>query len=194
MVVAFAPVALGAQTLTQTDADTKEVLSYRLTMDAYRKVAVAYQALAEEQKKDPNYQALSRVKTEREALQKKEEPTDADLQRIEELQTKEREIQDTIDKAEIKMKDNATLAEFAAELEREPRIAAALRKGGISAREFATFTFAMVAAGFAAGLQKAGMLKELPKEVNAENVKFILEHEAELEKLMGDLKGSDKDK
>jgi hypothetical protein len=52
----------------------------------------------------------------------------------------------------------------------------------------------MIGASFAAGMQKAGMLKELPKEVNAENVKVILEHEAELQKLQEELKGSDKDK
>ena len=42
---------------------------------------------------------------------------------------------------------------------------------------------ASLMAGVVAGFQKSGALEELPKElkeVNPDNVKFILEHEAEL--------------
>jgi hypothetical protein len=38
------------------------------------------------------------------------------------------------------------------------------------------------------------MLKEIPKGVNPDNVKFILEHEAELQQLQEELKGLEKEK
>jgi hypothetical protein len=193
MTLAFASVPVGAQSLTQNDADAREIASYRLTMEGYRKIAAVYRELAEEQKKDPTYQELGRVEAELETLRKKEEPTDADLERTEALSTKKEQLKNTLDKG-ISMKDSTTLDEFAAELNREPRVAAALAKAGMSAREFSKFAFAMFAAGFAASLQKAGMLKEQPKEVNADNLKFILEHEAEFQRLQEDMKGPEKEK
>jgi len=51
----------------------------------------------------------------------------------------------------------------------------------------------MLGAPFAASLQKSGMLKELPKEMNADAVKFILRYEEEeLRQLQGEMKGLQK--
>jgi len=41
----------------------------------------------------------------------------------------------------------------------------------------------MLQSAIAAGMKKAGMLKDLPPGVSAENVKFVEEHEAELKAL-----------
>jgi hypothetical protein len=191
LAVAFAPAAVGAQTTSENEADVKEMASYRLTMDGVRKVAVVMRAAAEEQKKDPKYQELAKTEAELEALRKKDEPTDAEMGRIEELSAKQRQLKDTMDSASS-INDAKTLDEMAAQLQKEPRLAAALASAGMSAREFSKFMFAMLGASFAASLQKSGMLKELPKEVNAENVKFILEHEAELQKLQEEMKGLQK--
>lgn len=189
----FAPVALGAQSAAPTDADAKEVASYRLTMETYRKVAQVYREAAAEQRKDPQYQELARVEAELETLRKKDEPTEADGERIEQLSTKREELKEKFEKRSS-LNDAKTLDEMAAELNKEPRLAAALTRADLSAREFSKFMFAMIGAGFAASMQKAGLIKELPKEVNAENVKFILEHEAELQKLQEEMKEPGKDK
>jgi hypothetical protein len=48
-------------------------------------------------------------------------------------------------------------------------------------REYAKFWLAFIQAAFAHGFKKSGMLKELPPDVNPENVRFIDEHAAEIE-------------
>ena len=59
-------------------------------------------------------------------------------------------------------------------------MAAALRKEGLTAREYSKFMLAMLQSGFAAGLQKAGLLKQTPEGVNPANIKFIIDHEEDL--------------
>lgn len=192
LAIACVPVALGAQQKPQNDADAKEIASYRLTMESYRKLVVVYRELADEAKKDPNYQELRKVEAELETLQKKDEPSDADSERIEALSARRQQLNETLDKPGRSLSDTASLDEMAAEINKEPRFADALAKAGMSAREFSKFTLAMFGAAFAASAQKAGMLKELPKEVNPDNVKFILEHEAELQKLQEEMKAFEK--
>jgi hypothetical protein len=67
-----------------------------------------------------------------------------------------------------------------------PPMANGLRKAGMSPREYATFMLAMVQASMVAGFRKSGMIKELPPEVNPENVKFVEEHEAELKAMQAE--------
>jgi len=177
--------------MVQNDADAKEIASYRLTMDAVNKLAVAMRAAAEEAKKDPRYQEVDRIKTELDTLRKKDEPSEAEQARIEELSTKQAALEKQIEGPGL-FNDANTLDDMEKAVRREPLLSGALAKAGMSPREFAKFTFAMVSASFAAGMQKSGMLKELPKDVNAENVKFIIEHEAELQKLQQEMKGSEK--
>ncbi|HWK09399.1 MAG TPA: hypothetical protein VNR64_05075, partial [Vicinamibacterales bacterium] len=85
-----------------------------------------------------------------------------------------------------------TIDEMAAKIKTFPPLANALSKEGVAPREYAVFTLAVLQAGMAAGMQKAGMLKQLPPGVNSENVKFILDHEAEFKKLQESFGGSDK--
>lgn len=189
--ISLAPMPLRAQTKPQNDADAKELASYRLTMDAVNKMAVAMRAAAEEAKKDPKYQELGRIQTEVETLKKKEEPSDAEQARIEELSTKQEQLEKELEGPGL-FNDANTLDEMERAVRNEPRLNAALAKAGMPPREFAKFTFAMIGASFAAGAQKAGMLKELPKEVNPENVKFVLDHEAELQRLQQEMKGPER--
>jgi hypothetical protein len=65
-------------------------------------------------------------------------------------------------------------------IESQPRFAEAVKRAGLTAREFATIQIALMQAMFAHGFKKAGAVKELPREVPAENVKFVEEHESEL--------------
>jgi hypothetical protein len=186
--IALAPMPISAQTKAQNDADTKELASYRLTMDAVNKMAVAMRAAAVEAKKDPKYPELARIHTELETLKKKEEPSDAEQARIEELSTKQEQLEQELERPGL-FNDANTLDEMERAVRNQPLLSGALATAGMPPREFAKFTFAMIGASFAAGAQKAGLLKELPKEVNPENVKFVLDHEAELQKLQQEMKG-----
>jgi len=191
--IAFTPAALSAQQMIQSDADAKEVASYRLTMEAVNKMKVAWRAAAEDAKKDPKYQELGRLEAELDALEKKDEPSEAEQARIEELSAKQEQLTREIEGPGL-FNDANTLDEMEAAVRKQPLLSGALAKAGMPPREFAKFTFAMVGAGFAAGMQKSGLLKELPKEVNPDNVKFILEHEAELRQLQEEMKGLEKEK
>ena len=67
---------------------------------------------------------------------------------------------------------------------------AALTKAGLTPRDYSKYILASLMAGMVAGFQKSGVLKELPKdlkEVNPENVKFLLAHEAELAAMQKEL-------
>ena len=64
-----------------------------------------------------------------------------------------------------------------------PPLANALQKNGISPHEYATFTMALLQAEMAAGLKKSGQLKSLPPGVNADNVQFVLDHDAEIQRI-----------
>ena len=57
----------------------------------------------------------------------------------------------------------------------------------MSARDYSVFTLVLFQSALTAGLKKSGLLKELPKEVNPENVKFVEEHEKELEAMRREL-------
>ena len=180
------PGTISAQDRAQADADVREVTAYRLTMESVNKAAAAMRLVAAELKKDPRYQELATVKAELEALRKKDELTESEEARIEQLTAREEQLESTLDNKGLAKSD--TLSDMEASLKAEPVFAGALAKAGIPPREFAKFLLAMFQASFAAGLQKAGTIKELPKEVNAENVKFVLEHEAELKTLQEEMK------
>jgi hypothetical protein len=90
------------------------------------------------------------------------------------------------DQASLKMNDANTISEMAAEIQKFPPMVSALQREGLTARDYAKFMMAMLQAGLAAGFQKAGLLKELPEGTNPANVKWILAHEAELEKMQKD--------
>ena len=50
-------------------------------------------------------------------------------------------------------------------------------------RSGTSIMMAMLQAGLAAGMQKAGLIKTTPEGTNPANIKFMLEHEAELQKM-----------
>lgn len=162
---------------TQVDRDMEEVASYRLSMDAVRKVDVAMRAMFEEIAKDPRFQASIKLEAELKALNDKEERTEADDRRIEEL---EREKEKLSSENPFNLGSANTLSEMEAQVQKVPPMANALRSAGLTPREYSKFMLAMLQAGMAAGLKKQGLIKELPKDFPAENVKFIEDHEAEL--------------
>jgi hypothetical protein len=174
-------------------ADSAELASYRLTMETVKKVHMAMRSVITEMKKDPKYQALLKTEAEIEALQKKEELTDAESERLEKL-IEQRDAQkqafDDSQNKGINLANAKTLSEMEAQLKRHPQAMAALTQAGLSPREFSKFMTVMLMSAMAAGFQKSGMLKEVPKELkelHPDNIKFVLDNQAELEAMQKEL-------
>ena len=162
----------------QLDADTRELQAYRLSMPKVQQMNDAYLAFFKSLQSDPKFVALQKAREELRALEHKSELTAADEKRIEQL---ERQVQDAEDvMAPQSSSEQQSLADMARAIESQPRFAAAVKRAGLTAREFATIQLALMQAMFAHGFKKAGAVKELPQEVPADNVKFVGEHEAQL--------------
>ena len=168
-----------AQTATQSDAEAREIAAYRLTIDGLNKVRTANRAMIVEVRKDPRFQELARIEAEVKALEEKDERTEADDKRLEELNAKEEELSDAY--SGVSLNDAKTLTDMERQIAQFTPMANGLRAAGMPPREYAKFTLALLQAGMAAGLKKAGMVTEIPKEIPADNVKFVEEHAAELE-------------
>lgn len=173
-------------------ADTKELASYRLTMETTKKVYALFRAIGQEMASDPKFQALQKTKAEIAALSKKDELTDAESERLEKLEMQAEQQEEALEKANegANMSNATSLNQMEAAIKANPRFMAAITKAGLTPREYAKWTLASLMAGMVAGFQKSGVLKELPKdlkEVNPENVKFILGHEAELNAMRAEM-------
>jgi hypothetical protein len=165
-----------------TEADRVAIQSYRLTMPKLEQLSRAYIALARVAKADPRMQALKKVHAELDALHAKTELTDADERRIEQLEAEIAEIEERTDGV-LDMGETQSIAEAALRLDAHPEFAAAVKSVGLSTREFATLQMALFQAMFARGFLQAGTITEVPKDVNPENVKFLQDHEAEIQKM-----------
>ena len=171
-VIAVAPAA------AQNDSDTKEVMAYRLTMAGVNKLNVAMRSVYEEMKSDPRVLEMKKIEADAKALSEKEELTEADEARLAALMEKKEKLEDSV--GGMNVGNEKTLADMEAKVKTSPVMMRALGKAGLTPREYAKMSLAMVTSAMYAGMQKAGLLKELPKEASPENVKFILDHEAEL--------------
>lgn len=167
------------------DPDIKEMSTYTLTMDNLNKVVRITRAMEEYAKKDPKYGEEIRLKKEQETLRKKDELTEADEKRLEAIGQRLEELDNQDNDSGLNLNDAKNIDEMAAKINKFPPMATILKTEGMSAREFSKFMLAMLQAGFAAGLQKAGMLKTTPEGVNPANIKFVLDHEEDLKKLQG---------
>ena len=183
--------AFPALARAQSASDDKELASYRLTMDGLNKMARVNRAMADELTKDPKYQELMKVQTEVDSLENKDSLSGAEQKRLDDLKARAEQLEDQ--QSGDGLFDNAkTIDEMAAKIKAFTPLRNALSTAGVSPHEYAVFTLAMLQAGMAAGMQKAGVLKQLPAGVNAENVKFVLDHEADIQKLQQSFGRSDK--
>jgi hypothetical protein len=180
LVLLCLPAIARAQIPGANDPDAKELAAYKITVPTLNKVVQATRNLVEGIKSDPRYLKQQSLKAEIKKLQDKEAPTEADSTKLEKLQEDLDQLEDGVFSAE----DAKTLTQMAARIQKEPVMAKALAAAGLDAREYAKFTLAYFQAAMIAGMMKAGMVKEVPKElaasVNMDNVKFVQEHEAEL--------------
>jgi Skp family chaperone for outer membrane proteins len=180
-----------AQATPQADRDMKEIASYRLSMDTVKKVDVAMRAMFDEMARDPRFRASIKLEAELKALNEKEERTEAEDRRIEELEMEQEKMRS---ENPFNLESANTLSEMEAQVQKVPPMANALRSAGLTPREYSKFMLAMLQAGMAAGMKKSGLIKELPKDFPAENVQFILDHEAELTAMQKQWQGLGKPK
>lgn len=173
--------AAGAQ--PPASADAKEIQSYTLTVPAMKQVMAATRNMLAAAKNDPRFQRLQKLEAEVKALSAKEEPTEADTDRMEKINA---EIEATQSNLNF-MSGNKSLDEIEAAVAKEPIAANAMKQAGIAPRDYAKFMGAFLQASFIHGFQKSGMLKEMPKEANPDNVKFVEQHAAEFEAFMKEL-------
>jgi hypothetical protein len=175
LLVAVGPVSAVAQ--AGADADTREVMAYRLTMPKLRQLNELYAALHRAQEADPAYQALQKKKRDLAALAGKDELTEAEGERMAKL---EEEIAAAEEAEEGDEDMEQSLSAMAARMSADPRIAGALKSSGLAAREAAVIQLAFFQAALTAELLESGTIKEIPKEANTENVRFYRANKAEI--------------
>jgi hypothetical protein len=161
----------------QADPDTREVMAYRLTMPKLRQLNQMLLDLQRQHEADPAYRELLKKKRELAALNEKDELTDAEAERAAQLEDEIARAEDA--EAEGEEVDQS-LSGMAARMMADPRIAGALQRAGLDAREAATLQLAFFQAAFTAGMLESGTITEIPKEVNADNVRFIQANKAEI--------------
>jgi len=176
LLLSFAPAAAAAQANT-ADADVREVQAYRLTMPKLKQLNQAMADLRRQQEADPAYQQLLKKKKELAALSGKEEPTAADQDRMVLLESEIEEAEQAEEEPEDKDQSLSTMAERMAA---DPRVAGALKRAGLAPREAATMQMAFLQVAFAVGFFESGTIKEIPKDVNPDNVKFYQANKAEI--------------
>jgi len=185
---------LGAPLVAAQRSDIDEVRAYRLTMPKIQQLAAATKALQALEAKDPSAQALKRAKAELEKLEAKEVATEGDEARMEQLIAEIERLENGDDDDDSIIETNAgeSLADMVRSIERQPQVVTALRSAGLTPREFSVLQLSLMQAALHHGMMKAGLLKTLPKDANPENVAFMKQHEAELEKLLGSLEPKDR--
>jgi len=181
LLVALATAPAAAQGNTGA-ADAREVQAYRLTMPKLNQLNQAMADLRRQRDADPAYQRVLTKKKELARLSEKDEPSDADRDRMDQLQAEIEEAERAEDEPEDK---DQSLSGLAQRMAADPRIAGALKRAGLAPREAATMQLALFQVGFAVGLLESGTIKEIPKDVNPDNVKFYQANRAAIEALTG---------
>jgi len=176
------PPSLAAQR-DPNDADAREIRAYTLTMPKLRLLNQVMLDLKKQQEADPAYRALQQKKKELAALEQKDEPTEAEERRMAQLGE---EIAAAEEAEEDEGDDGPrSLRELEKRMADDSRVSGALKRAGLGPREAAVMQFALLQAGFAASMLESGTIKEIPKDVNAGNVRFYQANQAELQGLAG---------
>lgn len=169
-----------AQTLT---ADEKELAAYKLTMPAVKKTMAVIQGLAEEAAKDPKFQEMQKLKAQIDALEEKEELTEAEQAQLEKLIERRDAMENAEDAGEVDAFKNAnTIADMAASIKAHPGAMRIMAREGLTPRDYAKTMLTLLQATLIEGFSQGKVdLKKLPPGVNPDNILFVREHKAELE-------------
>jgi hypothetical protein len=161
-------------------ADAREVQAYRLTMPKLNQLNQAITDLQRQRDADPAYQRLLSKRKELAVLSEKDEPSDADRERMDRLEAEIEEAEQAEDVPEDK---DQSLSALAQRMAADPRIAGALKRASLAPREAATMQLALFQVAFAVGMLESGTIKEISKDVNPDNVKFYQANRAAIEAL-----------
>lgn len=177
--------AQAARHSAASDPDMKELASYTLTMDGLARMDRVNKAMFAAMQKDPKYAERIKLGKELADLKKKDETTEAEDKRIEQIEARIEQLDESNSSADTS--DAQTLGDMEKKIASIPFMSAALKQEGVSPREYAKFTMAMLQASF--GLMakqmsaKAGKPFQAPDGVNPANITFVEQHQAELKKL-----------
>jgi hypothetical protein len=173
------------------DPDSVELRNFVLTEKGFDQFAAAARAFAATLKNDPRYGRLLTLKKEQDWLGKKAELTPAEKKRLEQLATEIKTLENEVAGAGLDLSDLKTLSDMEAAVRKQPALAAAIQKQGMSPRDFVKFALALFQAMMIHEMQKSGYIKDIPKEmassVNAANIKFVATHEAKIQQIMKEL-------
>jgi hypothetical protein len=179
-------------------ADEKELAAYTLTMPTLNKAVAVMRSMANEMMQDPKYQQAMKigkqievVEAEVAKLEAKNEMTEAEgkklealNEQLEKLQSQKEQIEETIDTGNPMSSNPKSLTEMEQNIRKVPLFSRAMEREGLSPREYSKFMLALLQAGMVHGLSQGKVdYSKLPPGVNADNVKFVDEHKAELEAL-----------
>jgi hypothetical protein len=190
--LAVIAVPLGAQSVATNDM--AEMKAYRLTMDGLRKMVVAGENMARAMANDPGYKAQLALDAEIEALEKKDDLTEAESKKLDHLRAKLEELEEK--NSWQSDGGGESLDEIARRVERLPVIAKAIREAGLSPREYTLVSMVTFQVMMVHGMQKEFGSKQLPPElagtVRTENLKFVADNEAEITRLLEKMKSLEK--
>lgn len=161
-------------------ADTREVQAYRLTMAKLKQLNQVMADLQRQRETDPASQPLRNKKRELATLSEKDDPSDAERERMDQLEAEIQEAEQAEEGAEDR---DQSLSALAQRMAAEPRVAAALKRASLAPREAATMQLALFQVAFAVGMLESGAIKEIPKDVNPDNVTFYKANRAAIEAL-----------
>ena len=77
--------------------------------------------------------------------------------------------------------DDMSISQMAKKTSEIKPFADALRQAGMTPREYAIWTMAYLEAAMVVSLKQSGMTKEIPKDANLANAKFVEDHMADLQ-------------
>ena len=161
------------------DSDAKELAAYRLAGDTLTRVIRINRAFVQQVMQHPKVEEARKVEAEMEALSRKDELSELEQKRMVELARRHQALEEAVENP--LGGESKSLSEMATRIEKFPPLMEALQREGLTPREYAKFWLVYLQAAFAYGFQRSGMLKELPADVHPANVRFIGEHQAEIE-------------
>lgn len=192
LVALLLTIALPASAQLPPNPDAKELRAYTLTMTALNQFIAASRNMMEAAKQDPRMSRMMALEKELDTLREKEEPSEADLDRQEKLEAEIEAMEDAM--PDFNLAEAKDLDEMEKMIRSQPMMLNAITKAGMTPRDFSKFTLTFFQASMLGGMMKAGLIKELPKEVNPDNLAFLKEHEAEITRLTNELQALTKPK
>jgi len=183
LLLAVAPGAAHAQAAEARAAqDQRELQAYVLTMAVLEKVAKANRAAAAAAAKDPARQKLEKKEAELAALEAKDEITEADQARMEALAEEIARLEDAEGAdAGADWGEAMTVAGLTRRIDATPAAAAAVRAVGLTSREYALASLALINAKLADTMIQQKLLKQAPPEVSQRNLEFVRAHAKEID-------------